>query len=114
LLDTDLGSNLLQLTDAPKPPLKIRKKSLTLCKDSPPTTSIWKMFFDGAPSRDGVGTRVVLVSPVQEVITLSYKLEFEATNNVAKYEARVLGLRATKYLGIEELLVFGDAELIVQ
>jgi ribonuclease HI len=44
---------------------------------------------------------VVLVSPSQETIALSYKLEFEATNNVVKYEALVLGLRATKGMGIE-------------
>jgi ribonuclease HI len=44
---------------------------------------------------------------------LSYKLEFETTNNVAEYEALVLGLRAAKDMKIEELAVFGDAELIV-
>jgi ribonuclease HI len=112
-LDTDLGSSLLQLTDAPEPPLEIRKQSLTLCEDSPPITSVWKMFFDGASSREGVGAGVVFVSPVQEIISLSYKLEFETTNNVAEYEALVLGLRAAKDMGIEEISVFGDAELIV-
>jgi hypothetical protein len=54
------------------------------------------------------------VSPCQETISLSYKLEFEATNNVAKYEALVLGLRAAKEMGIEEVAVFEDAELIIQ
>jgi ribonuclease HI len=56
---------------------------------------------------------VVFVSPAQETIYLSYKLEFETTNNVAEYEALVLGLRVAKDMGIEELLVFGDVELIV-
>jgi ribonuclease HI len=32
---------------------------------------------------------------------------------MAEYEALVLGLRATKDMKIEELAVFGDAELIV-
>jgi hypothetical protein len=32
---------------------------------------------------------------------------------VAEYEALVLGLRAAKDMNIEELVVFGDAELIV-
>jgi ribonuclease HI len=72
------------------------------------------MFFDGASSREGVGAGVVLVSPAQETISLSYKLEFETTNNVAEYEALVLGLRAAKDMGIEEISVFGDAEMIVQ
>jgi hypothetical protein len=112
-LDIDLGSSLLQLTDAPEPPLEIRKSN-TLSEDSPPITSMWKMFFDGASSREGVGVGVVFVSPCHETISLSYKLEFETTNNVAEYEALVLGLRAAKDMGIEEITVFGDAELIVQ
>jgi ribonuclease HI len=112
-LDTDLGSSLLQLTDAPEPPLEIKKWPITFCENSPPITSVWKMFFDGASSKEGVGAGVVLVSPTQETIALSYKLEFEATNNVAEYEALVLGLRAAKDMGIEEISVFGDAELIV-
>jgi ribonuclease HI len=40
-------------------------------------------------------------------------LEFKATNNVAEYEALVLGLRDAKDMGIEEIYVFGDAELII-
>jgi hypothetical protein len=56
---------------------------------------------------------VVFVSPTQETISLSYKLEFEATNNVTEYEALVLGLRAAKDMRIEEISVFGDSELVV-
>jgi ribonuclease HI len=80
----------------------------------PPTTSIWKMFFGGASSSIGVGVRVVFKSPSQEIISLSYKMEFEVTNNVAEYEALVLGLRAAQEMGIREMVLFGDAELIVQ
>jgi ribonuclease HI len=72
------------------------------------------MFFDGASSREGAGAGVVFVSPTRETISLSYKLEFEATNNVAEYEALVLGLRAAREMGIQEVVVFGDAELVVQ
>jgi hypothetical protein len=112
-LNTDLGSNLLQLTDAPEPPIEIRT-SITLCEYSPPINSMWKMFFDGASSREGAGAGVVLVSPIEETISLSYNLEFETTNNVAEYEALVLGLRDEKDTGIEEISVFGNAELIFQ
>jgi hypothetical protein len=44
-LDIDFRSNLLHLTDAPKPPLEIIKQSLNLCEYSPLTTSIWNFFF---------------------------------------------------------------------
>jgi ribonuclease HI len=58
------------------------------------------MFFDGASSKEGGGARVVFVSPAEETISLSYKLEFETTNNVAEYESLVLGLRVAKDMGI--------------
>jgi ribonuclease HI len=72
------------------------------------------MYFDGACSKDGVGAGIVFISPSKEVTTLSFKLEFEVTNNIAEYEALILGLRAAKDMKIEGLTVFGDVELIVQ
>jgi hypothetical protein len=113
-LDTDLGSSLLQLTDAPESSLLIRKHPSPDHPISPQSSSVWKMFFDGASSSEGAGAGVVFISPCQEVVSLSYKLEFEATNNVAEYEALVLGMRAAKEMGIEEIAIFGDAELIIQ
>ena len=41
-------------------------------------------------------------------------MEFQTTNNIVEYEELILGLRAAKYLGIQQLIVFGDSELIVQ
>jgi ribonuclease HI len=113
-LDTDLGSSVLQLTHAPEPPLKLRKQPTIFPKPPPSVTPVWKMFFDGASSREGAGAGVVFVSPTQETISLSYKLEFEATNNVTEYEALILGLRVAREMGIQEVAVFGDAELVVQ
>jgi hypothetical protein len=108
----DLGSNILQLEDASKAPLEIRMKPIYFHEIPPPTSSMWKMFFNGASSKEGDGAGVVFVSPCQDTIPFFYKLEFEATNNVAEYEALILGIRAMKDMGIEELAVFGDAELI--
>jgi ribonuclease HI len=113
-LDTDLGSSLLQLTDDPKDPVQVRKQPNLNYQIPPPTISVWKMFFDGASSSEGTGAGVVFMSPCQETISLSYKLEFETTNNVVEYEALVLGMRVAKEMGIKEITVFGDAELIIQ
>ena len=52
---------------------------------------IWKMNFDGANSRSGKGTGVVITSPRGQVFNFTFRLEFEATNNVEKYEALLLG-----------------------
>jgi hypothetical protein len=73
-LDTDLGSSLLQVTDEPGTPLQIRKQLSLNQGMPPPTTSVWKMFFDGASSNIGASAGVVFKSPSQETIALSYKL----------------------------------------
>jgi len=70
------------------------------------------MIFDGLSSKEGSWASVVLIYPLKEVITLSYKLEFETTNNIVEYEALVLGLRVAKDMAIGKLTVFGDFELI--
>jgi ribonuclease HI len=72
------------------------------------------MFFDRASSSIGAGAGVIFISPCQETISLSYKLEFETINNVEEYEALVLGMRDAKKMGIKEVTVFGDVELIIQ
>jgi len=77
---------------------------------------MWKMFFDGALSCEGAGTRVLFVAPGDEyVIPFSYRLQWDIdyTNNVCEYEALVLGLEAARKLKIEHPIVYGDTELIV-
>ena len=71
------------------------------------------MFFDGACSKEAAGAGVVLVFPTQECIHLSFKLTFQVTNNIAEYEALILGLNTAKEMGIKGLKVFGDADLII-
>ena len=68
----------------------------------------------GSSSKEGAGARVVLISPGGENVCLMYKLELYTTNNVVEYEALVLGLRAAKDLGIQQLVVFGNSKLVVQ
>jgi ribonuclease HI len=52
--------------------------------------------------------------PQRKTSHLSFKLDFKVTNNVAEYEALLLGLNAAKEKGIKKLQVFGDADLIIQ
>ena len=70
------------------------------------------MYFDGSSSKEGAGAGVLLISPGGEVVRLMYKLEFITTNNTAEYEDLLLGLKATKYLGIQQIFVYGDSELL--
>jgi ribonuclease HI len=42
------------------------------------------------------------------------RLEFKATNNMAEYEALIFGLSVALSLGVCQLLVKGDSELIIK
>lgn len=75
---------------------------------------VWKLYFDGANSREGNGARVPLVSPNSILVPLSFKLEFEATNNVDEYSAFLLALQATRNLNIECMTMYGDFEIVVK
>ena len=68
------------------------------------------MFFDGAYTKDGARAGVVLIPPEGERTTISHKLQFEATKNVAEYEALILGLEAAKKMGVKCISAFGDSE----
>ena len=56
------------------------------------------MYFDGSVAKDSVGAGVYIISPIRYFKALSYKLNFECTNNVVEYESLLLGLHALKYL----------------
>ena len=59
------------------------------------------MNFDGDHSRAGKGVGVVITSPKGQTFNFAFRLEFEATNNVAEYEALLLGLEIAKDMGIK-------------
>ena len=74
---------------------------------------VWKMCFDGAHSKAGMGAGIVIISPSNKIYNFAFKLEFEASNNVAKYEALLLGLETTKDMGMKMLNIKGDSYLVV-
>ena len=71
------------------------------------------MYFDGSVAKIGAGSGVYIISPIRDFKDLSYKLTFECMNNVAKYEALLLGLHALKDLGAQRIKVLGDSELVI-
>ena len=72
------------------------------------------MYFNGESTQNSAGTGVVLISLSNENIHLSYKLNFKTTNDVAEYEALLLGVKAAKEMGIMCMNIFGDVDLIIQ
>jgi ribonuclease HI len=111
-VDTDFGSCILQIDDSQSTPMQLVKPTKKQTDDK--NVSVWTMYFDGASTKDSAGEGVVLISPSKETIHLSFKLDFRTTNNIAEYEALLLGLNSTKDMGIKGLKVFRDADLIIQ
>lgn len=68
-----------------------------------PSNGWWHMSFDGVASKKGVGAGIWIRPPIGEPKFLSYKLEFKCTNNVAEYEALILGLKALKDLQAQRI-----------
>ncbi|XP_075091638.1 uncharacterized protein LOC142171831 [Nicotiana tabacum] len=73
----------------------------------------WRMFFDGAANVKGAGIGAVLISESGQHYPTSTKIRFSCTNNMAEYEARILGIRMTVDMNIKELLVIGDSDLLI-
>jgi ribonuclease HI len=71
------------------------------------------MYFDGSFTLNGAGGGMVLISPKGDRLLHVIWLHFRTTNNVAEYEALVNGLCITVELGVPQLYIHGDSELIV-
>ena len=71
------------------------------------------MYFDGSVEKIGTRAGVYIIYPIRDFKDLSYKLTFECTNNVAEYEALLLGLHSLKDLGAQRIKVLGDLELVI-
>ena len=63
--------------------------------------------------RLGKGAGIVITSPSNKKYNFAYRLEFDASNNVAEYEALLLGLEIAKDMGIHVLSIKGDLDLII-
>ena len=113
-MEEGLGSCMLHLSNADTSGVLQVEKKRPVYHTTKKEDELWKMYFDGSSCKEGPGAGVVLVSSQSENVYLMYKLEFQTTNNVAEYEALVLGLRAAKYLWIQQLAIFGNSKLVVQ
>jgi ribonuclease HI len=74
----------------------------------------WTLYFDGSARQQFGWAGVVLIDPSGDQVKYMVHLEFKATNNMAEYEALIFGLSAALSLGIRQLLVKGDSQLIIK
>ena len=57
-----------------------------------PDSQYWIMHFDGSKMKEGSRAGVVLKSPKGDKLSYVLRIHFNATNNVAEYEALLHGL----------------------
>ena len=101
-IDKDLGTCMLHFSDDDNTAglLQVEKEQPVKCSKEQ-EDELWQLYFDGSSCKEGAGAGVLLISPSGEIVKLMYKLEFITTNNTAEYEALLLGLKASKDLGIQ-------------
>ncbi|XP_052487959.1 uncharacterized protein LOC128041702 [Gossypium raimondii] len=61
--------------------------------------------------RNGIGA--ILISPNEDHYPVTSKLDFDCTNNMAEYEACIMGIRAAIERKIKTLEVYGDSALVI-
>ena len=71
------------------------------------------MHFDGPKMLAGLGVGVVLTSPMRDTVQYVLQILFTDSNNPAKYEALLHGLRMAVSMGIQRLEVCGDSSLAI-
>ena len=60
--------------------------------EEPEPGSRWSMVFDGAINQYGNGIGAVIITPQGTHIPFTARLTFKCTNNMAEYEACIMGL----------------------
>ncbi|KAL0362080.1 UNVERIFIED_CONTAM: Polyprotein P3 [Sesamum calycinum] len=76
-------------------------------------TPPWKMYSDGASHKEGVGAGIVFITSEGEVLPYSFTLTQNCSNNVAEYQALILGLEIVVDVKKLPLKVYGDSQLVV-
>jgi hypothetical protein len=72
----------------------------------------WTVFCDWSWGTFGAGAATVLVAPSKVRTCYAVKLDFSCTNNIAKYEALLLGLQKLKAMGIRRAILKTDSQVI--
>ena len=62
---------------------------------------------------NGSSVGVVLENSTGEKVRYALRLQFPATNNEAKYEALIAGLRLAREMRLQQLKVYSDSQLVV-
>ncbi|XP_074277586.1 uncharacterized protein LOC141601220 [Silene latifolia] len=73
----------------------------------------WQMYFDGATRKDGAGAGVIFVTPQNHLMPYSFSPTQLCSNNMVEYQALILGLQMAIEIGVRDMDIYGDSELVV-
>ena len=82
-------------------------------KDESTKEDSWKLYFDGASNALGHGIGAVLISSERKYYPFTARLNFDCTNNVAEYEACIMGLQAAITKKVKNLKVYENSTLVI-
>jgi ribonuclease HI len=82
-----------------------------------PSEKVWTIHYDGAWCHAGTGVAAIITSPTgvkhRYTTCLSFALESDrCTNNIAEYEAVILGLHKMRALGVTTCIVKTDSKVV--
>ena len=76
---------------------------------------LWFLEFDGSVNKLGARAGVwVHNKENSHAEGRAYRLNFKCTNNMAEYEALLLGLKVVKFLQAAKVSIMGDSDLVIQ
>ncbi|GKB15245.1 reverse transcriptase domain-containing protein [Tanacetum coccineum] len=75
----------------------------TLMEEEEELPKPWILFTDGSSCTDGSGAGLILTNPEGMEFTYALRFRFDATNNEAKYEALIAGLRIAEQMGVKNI-----------
>ena len=73
----------------------------------------WTIRLDGSVTTTSNGLGIVLSCKDGDIMPLSFKLGFSCSNNAAKYEAYLTRLTIALNIGVKDMRVLGDSNLVV-
>ncbi|KAA0042068.1 uncharacterized protein E5676_scaffold306G003230 [Cucumis melo var. makuwa] len=73
-----------------------------------PIPSDWKL-----SRRSGAGAGIVLISLEKYMLPYSFALAEQCSNNVAEYQALIIGLQMALEIGVSLIEIYGDSKLII-
>ncbi|XP_040364410.1 uncharacterized protein LOC121049974 [Rosa chinensis] len=73
----------------------------------------WVLFFDGSRTDALAGAGIVLENPAGDRFSYSFQFTFQCTNNQAEYEALIIGLEVLLEMGVRDVQIRGDSQLVI-